>query len=247
MPTFPGTVKDKTGPDPHNGVVSDPVLSTNPGKLGTSRCVILSGGEILDYGAVAALLRKEDFIICADSGYRHCGPLGVEARLLVGDFDSIGALPAGIPVVALPADKDYTDTALAAEEAVERGFRELFFTGLLGGRPDHSLANIQTMAGLSRRGIVCAATDGITGMQVFTAPLQGNSLTVPLRRGCYFSVLALSSACRRVTIQGGKYPLAEYDLRFDEARAVSNEFLEADVAVSLEEGTVLVMTTKKDG
>lgn len=211
-----------------------------------SRAVILGGGTVLDYKAAAAKIREGDFLICADSGYRHCNELGVTPQLLVGDFDSIGAVPSGIPIVTLPADKDYTDTALATEEAVARGFRELLLIGLLGGRPDHSLANIQTLAGLSGRGIVCAATDGVTEMLVHTAPEQGLSLTVPFAQGCYFSVFSLSAQCRNVFIRGGKYPLTGYDLRFDEARAVSNEFLDTDATISLEEGTILVITTKKD-
>jgi thiamine pyrophosphokinase len=209
--------------------------------------VILGGGEILDYAAVAAGLRSDDVIFCADSGYRHCQFLGVTPALLVGDFDSIDRLPPAIPLLTLPPDKDYTDTALAAEEAVNRGYRSLLLAGMMGGRPDHTLANIQTMVGLSRRGVAVSLTDGITDMIAFTAPKQGRELILPCRKGHYFSVFTMSSLCRRVSIRGGKYPLRDYDLRFDEARAVSNEFVGEEVGITVEEGSLVVVVTRGDG
>jgi thiamine pyrophosphokinase len=208
--------------------------------------VILGGGEILDYAAVAAALQGDDVVFCADSGYRHCAFLPITPALLVGDFDSIGSLPPAIPLLTLPPDKDYTDTALAAAEAVNRGHRAILFAGVLGGRPDHTLANLQTMAGLSRQGVAVSLTDGITDMIAFTAPAQGRELILPCQKGAYFSVFAMSSLCRRVSIRGGKYPLRDYDLRFDEARAVSNEFVGEDVGITLDEGSLLVMITKMD-
>lgn len=209
------------------------------------RSVILGGGDILDYASVASRVEPGDYVICADGGYRHCGRLGVSPDLLVGDFDSIGeALPAGIPAVTHPAEKDYTDCALAAEEAVRLGSAALLFAGMTGGpRMDHTLANWQTLAGLSRRGIRVSMFDGVTETLVHTAPVQGKEVVLPYRKGCYFSLFSLSGVCRRVTIRGGRYPLAGYDLRFDEARAVSNEFLAGDVAVAFEAGTMILFTT----
>jgi thiamine pyrophosphokinase len=214
-------------------------------ELAPCRCVIVAGGEILDYAAVSAALRPGDVIFCADSGYRHCQLLGVTPALLVGDFDSIGHVPPAIPLLTLPPDKDYTDTTLAAEEAVNRGYRSLLFAGMMGGRPDHTLANLQTMVGLSRRSVAVSLTDGITDMIAFTAPTQGCELILPCRKDHYFSLFAMSSLCRRVSILGGKYPLQDYDLRFDEARAVSNEFVGEDVVVTMGEGSLLVVTARE--
>ncbi|MDL2233574.1 thiamine diphosphokinase [Ruminococcaceae bacterium OttesenSCG-928-L11] len=215
--------------------------------MSTYTCAILSGGEILDYAAVKEELPATDFIICADSGYRHCRHLDCQPDLLVGDFDSIGqALPDGVPVVRLSADKDYTDTALACEEAVSRGAKRIYLAGFSGGRLDHTLANLQTLAGLSARGIECHMTDGRCTVYALTASAQGNALILQPRPRHYFSVFAFSGVCKNVAIQGGKYPLERYDLRFDEARAVSNEFLDGPVTVSLDEGTLLVTTTPFD-
>jgi thiamine pyrophosphokinase len=209
------------------------------------RCLILGGGEICDYGGIARLAAG-CAVICADSGYSHLEPLGMACTLLVGDFDSLsGPVPEHIPRVTLPADKDYTDTDLAVREALKRGYTSFVMAGVTGGRPDHTLANIQVLLGLSRRGISAMMSDGVTDYHAFTAPVQGDSYRLPFKSGYYFSVFAQGAACKRVNIRGGKYPLVDYDLAFDEARAVSNEFLDGDATITMESGTVLIVTTPK--
>ncbi|MCL2057057.1 MAG: thiamine diphosphokinase [Oscillospiraceae bacterium] len=205
-----------------------------------SSCVILCGGEVLCYKSAAKKIPPGAFIICADSGYNHCEKLSVKPDLLVGDFDSIGEIPAGIPAITLPAEKDYTDTYIAAMEALRMNFSEVVFIGIGGGRPDHTIANLQTMARLSRAGLRVSAADGKSEMFMLTAP---GKLTVPKREGCLFSVFAFSDICRGVCISGAKYALDRYDLSFDDPRAVSNEFADTNPVVTLEEGTMLVAVT----
>jgi len=207
--------------------------------------VIICGGEVLDYKSASGKVTPGAFVICADSGYRHCKGLGLSPSLLVGDFDSIISLPDGVPTVRLPADKDYTDTAFAATEAVDMGFTDILFIGIGGGRPDHTVANLQTMAGLSRRGIRTSATDGVSDMLMFTTPIQGAILKIPRRESCYFSVLAFGGTCMGVTITGAKYPLDHYNLSDGDPRAVSNEFVGGDALVTLDEGTVLIIITRE--
>lgn len=205
------------------------------------RCLILGGGEIADYAAVAAQIDVDDFILCADSGFLHCEKLGVIPDLLVGDFDSAGEVPPGIEKHTFPAEKDYTDSTLAVRVAVERGYRELLLSGMLGGRFDHSLANMQNLAWCAENGIKARITDGRT--EAFA--VKDGELSLFPRDNAYFSVFPLVTECEAVTITGGKYPLNEYPLRFDEPRAVSNEFNGKDVKITVRKGVVAVIITPK--
>lgn len=214
--------------------------------MGTAvgRCVLLGGGEILDYAVVAENIQPGDVVICADSGYDHCARLGVTPHLLVGDFDSVqAALPAGIPRIPLPAEKDHTDTTHAIEEAMARGCRKMLLAGVLGRRLDHTLAALQNLAWLCRQGVDACLTDGRT--DIF-ALADGGQKTLHPREGYYFSLLSLSDCCEGVTITGAKYLLQDYTLTNDLPRAVSNEFLQTPVRISLRKGTLAILLVPMD-
>lgn len=210
-------------------------------------CVILGAGEILDYGRTASLVPAGSFVICADRGYLHCARLGLEPDLLVGDFDSLQKPPEGIARISLDPRKDYTDTDHAVAEALARGCNRLLLCGMLGGRLDHTLANLSTLGACARRGANALLTDGVTDVHPLAAqPPTGGELMIAPRAGCYFSLLSLVDACSGVTIDGGAYPLENYPLSSLEARAVSNEFCGVPVRVSMQRGVLLVVVTPKD-
>jgi len=96
---------------------------------------------------------KGDLVIAADAGYLNCKKLGLIPDLTVGDFDSLGFVPEGEATSVHPVRKDDTDASLSAKLGLERGYRDFIILGGTGGcRPDHTLANIQTLIMLSERG-----------------------------------------------------------------------------------------------
>ena len=205
-------------------------------------CAILGAGEIADYGRVAGLTAPGAFVVCADGGFSHCQALGLRPGLLVGDFDSLEAAPPeDIPRVTLTPEKDYTDSYLAARQAVGRGYARLLLSGMLGGRLDHTLANIQLLAGLAREGADVMLTDGVTDGFALAG---GGRLLLPHREDCYFSLFALE-ACRGLAIVGGRYPLKGFLLQPDDPRAVSNEFVGGDAVITQESGLLVVICCPK--
>ena len=210
------------------------------------KCVILGGGDILDYGTVFAMIKADDFIICADNGYRHCEKLGLLPSLLVGDFDSIVRLPPDVPRVTVPAEKDFTDTALALSCAVERGYDTFLASGMMGGRRfDHTLGNLQILARHARQGAKCFITDGITDICILHSD-SGSIHVVEPKKNHYFSLVSLTTSCENLSIAGAKYELTGYTLRFDETRGLSNEFTGVPVVVSWDSGTMLLVVTPMD-
>ena len=211
------------------------------------RCVIFGGGHIADDAAVAAMLEPDDFILCADSGYRHCKRLGLSAQLLVGDFDSLQPpLPAGLDRLQAAAEKDETDTALALGEGMRRGYRDFLLLGMLGGRLDHTLANLQLLVQCARSGCRAQISDGATFVRAFCAAGEPVKIRIARREGYYFSLLAYSERCEGVFIAGAKYPLQNFTLQSDTPLAVSNEFLAGDAEIVFSSGTLLVVETPKD-
>ena len=100
------------------------------------RCVIFGGGQIGDPEQIKNLVRQEDYLICADSGYRHCVQLGFSPQLVLGDFDSYaGVVQSDCELLRYPIEKDDTDTMLAVKQALQRGYERLVLVGMLGGTP----------------------------------------------------------------------------------------------------------------
>ena len=114
------------------------------------RCFIFAAGTF--YG-----LRRRpeagDFVIAADAGYRTCRALGIVPDLLLGDFDSMDQPTDFAYVERVPVEKDDTDTMLAIKTALDKGCKEIYLYGGTGGkRLDHTLANLQSLLYLRRRG-----------------------------------------------------------------------------------------------
>ena len=205
-------------------------------------CYIFGAGE--PSMPVAVPTRDEVLVIAADGGYRLAAEVFGAPDLLVGDFDSIDALPVGIPIVRHPAEKDDTDLALAAEEAIARGATELYIYSALGGRLDHTVANLQLLASLAARGIR-ATLFGADGMAV-TALTAGQCAAFTPRRGT-FSVFAFGGRAEGVTLSGVKYSLSDATLTPDRPLGVSNEFVGVAASVTVGKGTILLFYSAKDG
>lgn len=113
------------------------------------RCVIFGAGA---YDLRTPEIKKGDFVIAADGGFAECKKLGVAPAVTIGDFDSCKITPDG-EIIKLPVEKDITDLDAAVGLALKNKCGEIHIYGGLGGRPDHSLANISLAARLSKSGV----------------------------------------------------------------------------------------------
>lgn len=93
-----------------------------------------------------------DLLIAADGGLPAVERMGLVPHLVVGDFDSLGHTPTHPNTIVLPTEKDNTDMAAAVKLGLERGYRRFALYGGTGGRLAHTLANLQLLDGLARRG-----------------------------------------------------------------------------------------------
>jgi thiamine pyrophosphokinase len=125
------------------------------------RAVTEATGEPPDPNAKAA---GKPLILCADGGYAAAQRAGVIPDAVIGDFDSLAGgapdVPDCVKVVALPAEKDDTDTLAAAKLGVAHGCRAFCVVGGLSGRFDHSYAVLQTLSYLADMGCQAQALDG---------------------------------------------------------------------------------------
>lgn len=185
--------------------------------------------------------RAEGFVIAADRGLDYCLKAGITPDLIVGDFDSAESkIPDGVECVRVSPIKDDTDAALAAELAVERGYRDIHFFCALGGRLDHTIGNIQLLYHLKKSGISARIISEDT--EVFF--LLNESKTIPKNNG-FLSVFSYEGNVT-VSISGVKYPLNRKLLTNDVTLGVSNEITDDLATVTAHKGAALIVLSNTD-
>ena len=202
-------------------------------------CWIFGGGYLGDYGKIQ--IPKNAYIIAADGGLTHVEKLGLAPDLVVGDFDSFkGDLPENCEIIKVPVKKDDTDMMLAVKKAIERGYRKITLCGALGGRLDHTFANIQTLEYISENGGIGRIVSD--NNEVYFQ--KCGSVTYPQKDEWYFSVFAYSDEAT-VSLKGTLYTLEKYTLKRSFPLGVSNEITAEYAQVTLDGGNVLVIYSKK--
>ena len=198
-------------------------------------CYVVGAGEFCPRGLTPG---PGDLVIAADGGFAALEGLGLSPDLVVGDFDSLGHRPDHPHVVALPVEKDDTDMHSAIRLGWERGYRAFRLYGGTGGRIDHTLANIQSLAWLaSQRGRGWLVGPDWTA----TVLSDGGALTLEAGRQGMVSVFCLGDRAEGVDIQGLKYGLSDGVLTADYPLGVSNSFLGGESRVSVRRGKLLVL------
>ena len=200
-------------------------------------CLIVSGGDF----APLPDAERYAFVIACDRGYAYAERCGVRPDLLIGDLDSLdGEIDAAIPLRRYPKEKDDTDTMLAVRAALELGFRQADLCCALGGRLDHTIANLQTAVFAAERGLRLR----ILSPETEITALRDGTLLLPRREGFSLSVFAARECCRGVTLHGTKYELEDAEISGDFPIGVSNEWKEDSAAITVREGTLLVVCSR---
>lgn len=213
------------------------------------RAFIYTGGAVrAEY--ITEHPKADDLCIAADSGYHTAMALGERIDLLLGDFDSIGSVPrdGGFEIQQVPAEKDYTDTQLAVEIAIDRGATDIIIIGGLSGRLDHTLSTLAILEDLSLRGIYGTITDGQNRARYLKSPspLSGGRSSTLIARSPYkyLSLIAADEVVKGVDIEGCKYPLKRATLRRRNQFAVSNEITGNVAFIAVKKGGVYIIESR---
>lgn len=213
----------------------------------TARAVIFSKGTYANSAGVAARLRDDDWLVCADGALAHLVDLQLWPDLLVGDFDSVSldllaaAKARGVEIITFPPEKDYTDTELAWQEVRQRGYRQILVAGGWGGRLDHSLANLLLFAPYAEHGYRICLTDGTTDAYFVT-----DELVLERCQDKLVSIIAVTPTAQGVTARGFRWPLAEADFHWGQGLGISNIPIADTVSVQVRQGILLVVVTPED-
>jgi thiamine pyrophosphokinase len=205
---------------------------------------IVSGGRIGDRDFFRKKISRMEncLIICCDGGVRHLQQTGIKPDVIIGDMDSID--PAhleiyssqDIKIIKYPVSKDFTDTELALDYAINLKPAVIYIWGALGGRLDHALANVFLLGKGKAVSIKTYLIDEYC--EVF---LLNDDLTINGSAGQTVSLIALSPQVEGITLRGFLYPLDDAILRMGESLAVSNIINGDEAKISVRSGSLLVI------
>lgn len=214
-----------------------------------NRCVIITAYQSTPLRDSCSFV-DDDFIICADGGYTFARAEGILPDLVIGDFDSgdLSRLESDLKnpemhrckVIRIPAEKDDTDTMLCLKYGIELGYSDFIILGGLGGRLDHTAANLQTLCYAAEQGKNVWFLDGKNHA---TVRMPGIFMISRLE-GFKLSVFSFGDACHGVCLSGVKYPLKDYLLKNNFPIGVSNEFTEKQAAIEHRTGRLLIILSQ---
>ncbi len=209
--------------------------SSKNGSIRMTDCVIFAGAD-MDLSCVD--ISKDSFVICADRGVLHAQELDVKPDLIVGDFDSLGYVPQSeCRIIKFKPEKDDTDLMIAIKQSVSLGYKDVKIFAALGGRLDHTIASIQSLAYALDHGI--------------RAQLISKTETVDLydpgeyafeRKDAYsLSLFSYSKSVTGLCISGAKYEVENAQINDSFPLGVSNEITGEKAVISFRSGRLLVI------
>ena len=204
-----------------------------------SCCYLIGAGDF--EGAELLCPQAGDMVIAADGGFSVLRKMNITPNMVLGDFDSLSASEpdphtGSWQVLTFPAEKNYTDMMLAAEQGYAKGYRRFLIFGGTGGRMDHTLANIQMVVNLTRRG--CRAS--LIGKDYTVTAVYNGRIRFPADCAGYFSVYSFSDTSLEVCEKGFRYEIDHFTLKNDDPRGISNEFDGRPGEISVGDGTLLI-------
>lgn len=176
----------------------------------------------VEHGAYA-LIRNHHSLVCA-----------------IGDFDSISDSQYKLiednvsNIIKVSSIKDESDSELAVLWCIQNGYTRIHVYGALDERLDHQHINCL----LAYKYPQVILYNDMNRIQAY----EEGEHCIEREDFNYFSIFAYFPA--NISLIGFKYPLNHYDLRIDELKTVSNQWIKKDATLHVHQGKVLVYLTR---
>jgi len=210
------------------------------------RIVIVTGSRPIA-AHVVARIPGHAIVLAVDGGIDHALGAGLQPSGLIGDLDSVSAgglawAKEHVTIDRHPTDKDRTDTELALAFAAAMNPARLTMIGG-GDRLDHTIAALGALGATELTSI--PQIDAWWNGQHLDVVHGPGRATLDLVAGSTLSLLALRGECRKVTIEGVRWPLEQSNLQPVDGLGISNEVTIGDtpfghVTISLSSGVLTV-------
>lgn len=209
--------------------------------------IIVTGGRVSQTTLQNILTIYNDaFVIGVDHGLDAIDAFGIESDLAIGDFDSADSLTKAKytslnNTVVLNPMKDFTDTHVAVQYALEHGAKQIILIGATGTRLDHVQGNFALLKLCRMQGVDAVIYDENNKIQIINHSLI---LSKSKQYGKYVSLIPFSDVVTGITLTGFVYNLQEATMIKEETIGISNEMREEECHITIKTGYLMVMETK---
>lgn len=209
------------------------------------KALLVSGGDVKDLDLVKNLAKDVDLVIGVDGGTEYYLSIGILPNIIIGDLDSIKMesleiiKKKQIPIIKFPIEKDKTDTELALDYLIEKGFKDITILGAIGSRMDHTLGNIFLLKKLWKKKIKGKIIDNHNIIY-----LIDKELIIKNRPSSYVSIIPITNDGAIITLEGFKYNLSKVKIDFSSTLGISNKVEETHGYIKIHKGICLVFITK---
>ncbi len=202
------------------------------------KCIIFCSAQIDDYSYLRELDINHSFVICADGGMKHADALGIIPDVWLGDGDSLKDREIRAKeIVKFPSRKDNTDTDLAIELALDRGFRDIAIIGGIGGRIDHEFSHFCLLKKILDRG-----GNGCLLDEKNEITMKNQDFVIYPDKRKYISFFPFGGDVENFSVKGLRYETDGVTLRSGEVLASSNCFDDGTSArIEFDSGYLLVI------
>lgn len=208
------------------------------------RCIVICAGD-LEISQIP--IKENDLVIAVDGGYMYSRVLEITPDVIIGDFDSLEEPyvsevhrleeEKACCVIRLEREKDDTDTMAAIRYGLQAGCEEFHLYAAMGGRLEHTIANLQSLLFLKKNGAKGYLWDAFS----MTTVIREESLSFRKSMEGMLSVFAIDGDAKGVTETGLKYELHDAVLENSFPKGISNEFIGEEATVSVRDGALLVL------
>lgn len=211
-------------------------------------CIVLNG-EVRDYEFLKSNFQnnKYDFIICADGGAKHLYKINIIPDYIIGDLDSLNSEIISfykenkVKFTKFPSRKNETDAELCINLAKDLNAKEICILGALGGRIDHTMANINLMyyiKNLDINPIMQTSEEDIFLVSNETSVIRGY-------KGDTLSIIPIKDDANGVTLKDLEYPLDDYNIKYGSPIGISNIMKKDECEITVKDGNLIVIRNKK--
>lgn len=207
-------------------------------------CIILNG-EINNYDETKQIILREkyDYIIGADGGCNHLYKMGITPQYIIGDLDSINKelvdyyKSKNVLFKTYPSRKDETDSEICVYLAKELKAKKIDFYASLGGRIDHTLANIGLMhyvREMNMKPRIITSEEEVNIMKNEEIILCG-------KKGDTISIIPIMGDANNITLKNLEYPLNNGKIGYLSSLGISNVMSEDECSIKIEDGYALII------